>query len=211
MDLPRLAQILQTDLDCSSLSACAFPFRVYATIESETLSGFMNFPVVAKEISYAPLRSEYDVYRHFLNALSANKLTGQVLVFAGIIRKNEDAKYISNLLSVSVGNDPVLVLVVVPVLGDENKKLKGITRQEYNKLRDDVKTATDTDDGILFIYSNSQLRDASLIADDILPLSGNIEFQEGKATKLVWTSSEPSPFERECLAMYSGIPIENVI
>lgn len=211
MDLPLLAQILQTELDCSSLSACAFPFRVYATIESETLSGFMDFPVAAKELSYAPLRSEYDVYRHFLNALSANKLTGQVLVFAGFIRKYEDVKHISKLLSFPVGNDPVLVLVVVPVLGEENKKLKGITRQEFNNLRDDVKTATDTDDGILFIYPNSELRDALLIADDLLPLSGNIHFQEGKAAKLIWTSSEPSPFERECLAMYSGIPIDNVI
>ena len=154
MNYQQLAHILQTDLDCSSLTACAFPFRVYDTIESETLSGFMDFPVVAKELSYAPLRSEYDVYRHFLNALSSSKLTGQLLVFAGIVPKGEDREHIKKLVSVFVGSAPIHVLEVV-LVREDNKKLQGITRQEFNKLREAVKSATDTDGGILYLDQNA--------------------------------------------------------
>ena len=204
MNSQRLAQILQTDLDCSSLAACAFPFAVYDTIESDTLSCFRDNPVVANQLSYAPLRSQYDVYRHFLNALSSSKLTGQLLVFAGIAPKGKDRELIKKLIIPSMAA-PIHLLEVVPVLGEEDNKLKGITRQDFNKLRDNVKTATDTDGGILFIYPNSVMCDVQSISDVVLPLSGNIEFQAGKATRLIWTSSEPSPFERECLAMYQDI------
>lgn len=61
MELPRLAQILKTHLDCSPLLACGFAFLVNDG------------------------RAEYgtSIYQHFLAAVASRKLTGQLLVFAG--------------------------------------------------------------------------------------------------------------------------------
>jgi len=145
------------------------------------------FTVEDGRVEYGPT-----IYRQFLNAVAARKLSGQMLVFAGDVPVDTDK--------------PIYMLQVVPVLGMTNKKLKGISFKEFEALRDAVESATASDPGLHFMTGTSEMGDVLSISDDVFPLRGNIELQDGKVVIIV--RSEPTLFEMECLEMYPDIAIE---
>jgi len=170
--LLQVNQLLQTDLDCSSILSCEFAFLVNDG------------------------RSEYEtaIYRHFLNAVAACELTGQMLVYAG------DALIKSA--------KPIYMLQVVPVLGEATEKLNGITREEFQKLRDAVNTATATDSGLHFMVAESKMGEVLSVDDALLPMQGNVGLREGQVMYILCTHPQATIFELECLQKYPGIPAE---